>query len=259
MGDYMKKIFILVILFFSCINVNAKEKDYNKIDYKNGIIVVGNLIKYVNLYDDYVEDGASFYDKNGNDLSSSIKVIYHHHGRQVSKVDTRFNDNYLVTYSINYEGKEYKASRIVIILDNEAPVFSDFKTKTITNLEVATFDAREDVFATDNSSKVKITCDNSIDIVPGSYYILCKATDESGNASFKRRLVKVISGITFDYDDKLIINFPKGDNYTYKYSFDGVNFTECDSKKILNVSSGSVIAAVYLDDKLVTSNTFFIN
>ena len=254
----MKKI-LFIIIFIICFNVSAKEKDYLSIDNKNGIIVIGDLIKRVNLYGDYVEEGVSFYDDIGNDLSSFIDVYYYNHGRQVSGIDTRYNDNYLVTYRIKYKGKEYKASRVVIISDTEAPVFNDFKTKTMTDLEAATYDVNDDVVATDNSSKIKIYCDNSLGTLSGYYSILCKAFDENGNFTTKRRLIKVTKGISFEYGDKLVINFPKGSNYIYKYSLDGENFFECGSKKILNVSHGSVVAAVYLNNELVTSNTYFIN
>ena len=255
----MKKILFVFLIFTFCFNVCAKEKEYISIDSKKGIIVIGDLIDRVNLYSDYIEEGASFYDEEGTDLSSSIKISYFNHGRQVSKIDTRFNDNYLVTYSIKYNGKEYKNSRIVIISDIEAPVFNDFKTKTITELEVATYDVKEDVIATDNSLKVKVKCNNSLGMLPGSYSILCKAVDENGNVSTKRKLIKVIEGISFNYDRGLTINFPKGDNYVYKYSLDGYNFIQCSNKKVLNINSGSVIAVVYLNDELVTSNTFLIN
>lgn len=255
----MKKIIFFIFTFVIFISVSAKEKEYISIESKEGIIVIGDLIQRVNLYSDYVEKGASFYDESGSDLSSSIKISYYNHDRQVSKIDTRFNDNYLVTYSIKYNGKEYKASRIVIISDTEAPIFNDFKIKTITDLEAATYDVSDGVIATDNSNKVKIKCVNSLGTLPGMYFILCKATDDSGNISTKRRFIKVIKGISFNYDDKLTINYPKGDNYIYKYSLDGETFIECKRREILNVSSGSVIAAIYLNDELVTSNTYFIS
>ena len=255
----MKKLLFIIFVFFICFSVSAKEKKYISISSKKGIIVIGDLIEKVNLYSDYVEEGASFYDEEGNDLSSLIKISYYNHDRQVSEIDTRFNDNYLITYSIKYNGKEYKASRIVVISDVEAPIFSEFKTKTITDLEAASYDVSEGVEATDNSTKVKIKCDNSLSMLPGTYSILCKAFDDSGNASTKRRFIKVVKGISFDFNGKLTINFPKGDSYIYKYSLDGETFTECQRKEVLDVSSGSVIAAVYLNGELVTSNTYFIS
>ena len=255
----MKKLLFIILTFVICFNVSAREKEYISIESKEGIIVIGDLIDRVNMYSDYVEEGASFYDEEGNDLSSSIKIYYFNHGRQVSKIDTRFNDNYLVTYSIKYKGKKYEASRIVIISDTEAPVFNEFKTKTITNLEAASYDVSEGIKATDNSSKVYVKCNNSLGTLPGTYPILCKAFDESGNITTRKRLIKVIKGISFDFDKELVINFPKGDNYIYKYSLDGENFIECGIKEVLNINSGSVIAAVYLNDELVTSNTYFIN
>ncbi len=255
----MKRILFVIFTFIICSNVSAKEKNYISIDKKEGIIVIGGLIERVNLYSDYVEEGASFFDKEGNDLSSYIKISYYNHDTQVSEIDTRFNDNYLVTYSINYEGKKYKASRIVIISDTEAPIFNEFKTKTITDLDAPTFDVSEGVEATDNSSKVKIKCDNSLSNFPGTYSILCKAYDESGNVTTKKRLIKVAEGIHFKYDGKLEIVFPKGENYIYKYSLDGETFTECGRKEILDVSSGSVTGAVYLNDELLMSNTYLIS
>lgn len=255
----MKKIFFIIFIVVFSFNVSAKDKNYITIDNKEGIIVIGYLIERVNLYSDYVEKGASFYNEDGNDLSSLINVYYFNHGRQVSKIDTRFNDNYLVTYRIKYNGIEYTTSRIVIVSDTEAPIFNDFKIKTITDLEAATYNVNEGIIATDNSSRVTVKCNNSLGSLPGNYSILCKAFDENGNVSTKRRLIKVIKGISFDYNGKLVIKFPNGSNYIYKYSLDGENFSECGRVKELDVSHGSVIAAVYLNEQLVTSNTYFFD
>ena len=60
MSDYMKRILFVIFLVVFSFNVSAKEKDYISIDKKEGIIVIGDLIERINLYSDYVEEGASF-------------------------------------------------------------------------------------------------------------------------------------------------------------------------------------------------------
>ena len=177
----------------------------------------------------------------------------------MSKIDTRFLDNYLVKYSVTYNDKDYEASRIVIITDTEGPVFDNFDTVTISDLEAATYKTSDGVKATDNMDKVSIKCFNSLGILPGYYSILCQAKDKNGNVTEKNRLIKVTDNIRFNYSDRLEINFPDGEDYVYKYSLDGKKFIRCDRHTFLDVDEGSVLAAVYLGDELVMSNTFLIS
>ncbi|MBR3210098.1 MAG: hypothetical protein IKF82_07555 [Bacilli bacterium] len=104
---FLRKVFLIVFCVF-VIGCQNKKLDFLDID-GSGIIVHGDYVKYVNVGDVYIEDGASYNDKVVDDIT------YHNHGRQVAKIDTRFPNNYLVTYKVKVSGKVIKANRIVII------------------------------------------------------------------------------------------------------------------------------------------------
>ena len=249
----MKKI-LLIITCFLFINVGAKE-EYKKIEKKQGINIEGNLVEYININSKYIEKGATFYDEKGNDLSNDIYVTYFNNGRQVSSIDTRFLDNYIVKYQIKYKNKKYESSKIVIITDTESPSFNEFETETITVLDTATYNPKDNVKAKDNSSKVKVKCYNSISMLKGNYTITCQAKDENGNITTKNKLVKVIDNIKFKYKNNLQIIFPEG-NYTYMYSINGNEFIKCNRVERVKIKEGYVNALVYENNELIMNNTY---
>ena len=254
--------FFLIVFFVFLFSIFTKfirdKKNYEpyekiKSDGLN-ILINGDYLTYVNVDGKYVEEGASIYE-GGNKISENVIISYYIDDKQVFNIDTRRVNDYVV----RYEYDDVIAERIVIVCDKEEPKFNAFETKVITDLEAINYDVNDGILATDNSGKVKISCENSLGIIPGNYSINCKATDPYGNVSAKRKLIKVIEGIKFEYNHKLKIIFPNGKNYNYKYSLDGGNsFIECNQEEILNVGSGSVIATVYVNDELLMSNTYFI-
>ena len=261
----MKKICIGIIVLLICLlpfftHLNKKKTNDVFLDIasrKSGVFINGDYLTYVNINDDYIEEGAKAFDEYGRDISSNVSIIYHSNNKQVSYIDTRYVNNYLVTYRVNDNGKIKEANRVVIIGDTEGPMFESIDTKVITTLEAATFDVSDGVKVYDNSLDTTLSCDNSLAMLPGSYSIVCRAFDKNGNVSEKKRLIKVIDGIKFNYDDNLTIIFPTSNDYIYKYSLDGgATFIECSSKEDLNVKSGSVIAAVYFENEIIFSNVF---
>ena len=261
-----KKVFSIIFIFFllitlcSCSNNKPKEKIIKLKDESSGIIINGDYLIYLNLQDEYKELEAIAYDGN-KDVSENISITYYKDGRQFFDIDTSSPGIYNVKYQVKIKNKLKEASRVVIISDVKAPKFNNVDTVTITDLDAATYDVKTGVTATDNASSVNITCDNSLKNVKGNYAIKCTAKDKYGNTSTIKRLIKVIDSIKFNYNDnKLIIDFPKNSSYTYKYSIDGgKTFIDCQNSKTLDINKGSVIATVWKENELITSNTYYIN
>ncbi len=256
-------IFIVIILIilgfnflFRYINYKKNYEPFKKIEKTDSkIILNGDYLTYVNIGESYEELGAYAY-INGNDVSSNISITYYKDDKQVFSVDTRFVSDYVVKYKVN----NMEATRVIIVCDRERPKFKTIDTLVLTDLEAINYDVNDGVEAIDNSGKVQILCDNSLGSLPGNYSITCRAYDPYGNVSVKKRLIKVINGIKFNYDKSLKITYPKGSNYVYKYSLDGgVTFINADRITTTYVNSGSVVAVVYLEDDLIMSNTYFIN
>ncbi len=250
-------IFIIISLYLIIRFFNEKKayEPYEKIKESGiNIIMNGDYLTYVSLGEAYVEPSAIIYD-NGKKVSDDVTITYYKNDEQVFSVDTRYSGDYLVQYE--YGNKV--VNRTVIVCDREKPKFNDIETKEITDLEASIYDVNDGVMAYDNSGKVNVSCENSLGTLPGNYVISCKAIDPFNNINTKKRLIKVVDGIKFNYDNNLEIIFPKDDDYIYKYSLDGgLSFTECNQIMNLDVNSGSVIAAVYINDEFLMSNTYYI-
>ena len=251
-------LFILIILIFNLVSryIDYKKnyEPFKKITDGNKVIINGNYITYVNVSDDYEEDSAKAY--IDGKITDDVLITYYDGDERVFSIDTSSPNDYVVKYTF----KGITATRVVIVCDRESPKFKNIDTLVLTDVEAANYDVNEGVEATDNSGHVTVSCDNSLGTLPFNYPIICKASDPYGNSSVKKRLIKVIKGIKFDYTDKLKITFPTGNNYVYKYSLDGgQSFIQCG--RIINVDAyaGSIIAAVYLNDNLVMSNTYLIS
>ncbi|MBR3198946.1 MAG: hypothetical protein IKG27_02915 [Bacilli bacterium] len=252
-------ILLSIILFYLIIKFLHEKKTYEpykKIQKSQANVVInGDYLTYVTLGEKYIEPGATVY-LNGKKTSNKVITTYYDNGEQVFSIDTKYDGDYLVEYRY---GKNI-ATRAVIVCDRKIPEFNSVETKTITDLETVIYDVNEGVTAYDNSGKVDVLCDNSLGSLPGNYVISCKAVDVFKNINTKKRLIKVIPGIKFNYRDNLEITFPKGENYIYKYSLDsGKTFIDCNQTTKIDVNEGSVIAAVYLNGELLMSNTYYIN
>ena len=248
-------VFIFIFAFKFSKNKDSKE-EFELVEKSSGIIINGDYLTYVNIGDRYTDAGASIYNKDGRIISNKMITTYYDGDEQVFSIDTRYVNNYVVKYQAN----GMTATRVVVICDRKAPKFEQMKTKILTDLEAATYDVSEGVVATDNSGKVDVNCENSLAILPGNYSIVCRASDPYGNVSTMKRLIKVKKGIEFNYDGNLRIKFPSGSGYVYKYSLDGGNsFVNCANEEMISVNGGSVIAAIYLDNELIMSNTYLIS
>lgn len=256
----------LIILF--AINktvkyVNRPEEVVQNTNVKNDgftLNINGNFVTYVEVNGEYNEEGATA-SIDGQNISDDIIVSYYQNDAQVSRIDTSIPSTYIVRYEVASGGESKSVTRVVIVTDSKAPNLSVPDTVTITSDEVASYDIENGVMATDNAGEASFECENTLSMVPGDYVIKCIARDSRGNETTRNRLIKVISGIEFNYDGKLIITYPtdKEKNYTYKYSLDnGKTWKDASRKEVLENVSGNVIALVLEDGNYKMSSTYYI-
>lgn len=151
--------------------------------------IKGNFVTYVQLGSKYKDKGAKAYD--GKDMSKKIITTYFKDNTQVSKIDTKKIDTYLVKYEVASGNKIKEATRVVIVNDTQKPTLIMPSSVTIDVSEVSNYNVKKDIRVRDNSGKVSLNCKNTLKEKKGSYYIYCTAKDESGNKITKKRLIKV--------------------------------------------------------------------
>lgn len=220
----------------------------------------GDFLTYVDLNDEYSDKGAMAY-IDGQNISDDIVVSYYQNDSQISHIDTSKPSTYTVRYEAASGGINKVVTRVVIVTDSKKPNLSVPDTVTITSDEVASYDVESGVVATDNSGIVSFECANTLSMIPGDYVIKCMARDSGGNETTRNRLIKVVSGIEFNYNGKLTITYPtaKEKNYTYKYSLDnGKTWEDASVKETLENVSGNVIALVLEDGNYKMSSTYYI-
>ena len=273
MGGYTKAQFVglvtligifLIILFagnrlFSYLNMpEAKEVLQNENVKRDGFTldINGDFVSYVGVNDEYKEKGALAL-ADGKDISALVAISYYYNGHQVSFIDTSLIGSYVVKYEVSFDSKLKETTRVVIVFDNKKPRLVVPDTVTIMSNEVLGYDVSLGVKATDNSGNVDVRCENTLDIEPGNYKIKCVAFDGNGNMVSRNRLIKVISGISFEDNDDFFINYPPG-NYTYMYSLDGgKSFKEASLKEKVDFKKGSLIALVLENGKYKISATYY--
>lgn len=256
----------LLILFITNKIINYVNRPVEKVQNLNlkddgvNLNVNGNYLTYVEINEKYNDAGATAY-VDGINVSDEIITSYYNDGRQISNIDTSTTDTYTVKYEVAANGKSKEVTRVVIVTDDKDPSLIVPETVTITSDQVNGFDVEAGVIATDNAGEASFECENTLSIIPDDYIIKCTARDSRGNETTRNRLIKVVNGIEFEYNDKLIINYPVSEkkNYTYMYSLDnGQTWKEASVKETLNVTSGNVIALVLENGNYNMSSTYFI-
>lgn len=264
-------IITIVIIILICLFVINKTVNYinrpkeivQNTNVKNDgftLNINGDYIIYTNLNEKYEEEGATAY-IDGKNISDEIVVSYYQNDSQVTNINTASSGTYTVKYEVSSGGINKSVTRVVIVTDGKAPSLSVPDTVTITSDEVASYDVESGVVATDNSGKVSFECQNTLSMIPDDYVIKCSAIDSRGNVTTRNRLIKVVSGIKFDYNDELTITYPidKEKNYTYMYSLDnGKTWKEAKNKEVLSNVSGNVIALVLENGNYKMSSTYYI-
>ena len=231
-------------------NTDVKEDSFN-------LNINGDYLTYVRVNEKYNEEGAI--DKQN--ISDDIIVSYYKDNSQVSSVDTSIVGTFTVKYEITNNGEYKDKTRVVVVTDDIAPNLSVPDTVTITSDEAASYDVESGVVVSDNTGEASFSCDNTLLSVPDDYIVTCIARDKNGNETVRKRLIKVVSGIEFEYDDGLIIKYPSDNkkNYTYKYSLDnGQTWLDASIKQKVDIKNGNVIALVLEDNKFKMSSTYYI-
>lgn len=256
-------LFILFAINRTVRYVNKPEEVVQNTNVKNDgftLNINGDFVTYAEVNGEYNEEGATAY-VDGQNISDDIVVSYYQNNSQVSRIDTSISSTYIVRYEVASGGENKAVTRVVIVTDNKEPNLSVPDTVTITCDEVASYDVENGVIATDNAGETSFECENTLSGVPGDYVIKCTARDSRGNETTRNRLIKVVSGIEFNYDGKLTITYPtdKEKNYTYKYSLDnGKTWTDASVKEVLENVSGNIIALVLEDGNYKMSSTYYI-
>ena len=188
-------LFILIFISFKIVSSNReKQKEessylvYTKEDVN--VLVNGDFLEYVSLNDSYKEKGVSAFYK-GENISSDVTVSYFNNNEQVFYIDTTKTGNYLVKYTIIYNGKTKDVYKTVIVIDNKKPVITFPKKTIITVDEVNSFDLEKDVIVKDNSGSVKLDYDNPLESKKGKYIVTYTAIDGSNNKQIKKRIIEV--------------------------------------------------------------------
>lgn len=234
-------------------NTDVKEDNFN-------LNINGDYLIYVRVNEKYNEEGAKAYLDKQN-ISDDIIVSYYKNDSQVSSIDTSAVGTYTVKYEITNDGVYKDKTRVVIVTDDKAPNLSVPDAVTITTDEVASYDVESGVRVSDNSGEASFSCDNILLPVPDDYIVTCTARDKNGNKTIRKRLIKVVSGIEFKYDNGLTIEYPSDNkkNYTYKYSLDnGKTWLDASIEQKVDIKSGNVIALVLEDNNYKMSSTYYI-
>ena len=174
-------------------NTDVKEDSFN-------LNINGDYLTYVRVNEKYNEEGAiAYFDKQN--ISDDIIVSYYKDNSQVSSVDTSIVGTFTVKYEITNNGEYKDKTRVVVVTDDIAPNLSVPDTVTITSDEAASYDVESGVVVSDNTGEASFSCDNTLSSVPDDYIVTCIARDKNGNETVRKRLIKVVSGIEFEYDE----------------------------------------------------------
>lgn len=142
----------------------------------------------VNQGDTYTDPGATASDNFDGDLTSSIVVS--------GTVDTNNPGTYIVTYSVtDTAGNTSTATRTVIVLDTQPPVFTIFGANPITVNQGAVYND-PGATATDNVDgdiTANITVTSTVDTsAAGAYTVTYNVSDAAGNTTGATRIVNVV-------------------------------------------------------------------
>ena len=209
----------------------------------------------------YTDEGATATDDFQGDLTASII--------DTSNVDTTTVGTYSVVYNVSDSSGNLanQVTRVVEVVDSQAPVLSFVGGATITHEAKTLFNIPLDVTATDNydadlSSAVVVSGIVNQDLI-GSYNLSYSVTDSSGNTAQLSRTVNVVDTtnpiITLTGDNPLYVNlgqtftdpgYSANDNYDGNITSTVVEsgpidtFTEGTYYRNYNVNDSSSNAAI---------------
>ena len=175
------------------------------------LILNGLAYETVEIHSTYVDKGVIARDPTGK-IISAVDVKIRLNNNLVSSVDTSKIAQYIITYTVKYNGIETSAIRNVAVKDTTPPKLTIPGNIKIAIEDVAGFDVMLGVVSTDNSLKTPtVTVTGTLSALPGNYYINYIATDGSGNKISKMRTVTVAkaSELVGNYNVKKGLNKPQ--------------------------------------------------
>ena len=183
-------------------NENKYEMTLNLIDLENAtenidnnspiLVLNGNYIEYVEVNEEYIEQGAKAITSTGEEINEeniSIQVLYN--GEETTLTTTELK-TYSVVYAVTDNGKTTSATRTVIVRDSTSPTIIIPKDTSIHISEIASFNNQKGVIIADNyDANPTLTINSTLANIPGNYVITYTVTDSSGNTATERRVVNV--------------------------------------------------------------------
>ncbi len=177
------------------VNMESGTNIYNDFNINSPILILnGSPIEYVEYGSTYTELGAKAKGKTGNTINN-IDITYQYNGSQIASIDTRQFKTYTIVYSVRdtIEGQVYATSitRTIVIRDTQAPILTIPDQATIALSQIGTFNYREGVTVTDNSSE-NINVDvTNLENKTGKQVITYTACDSHNNCTSKKRIINV--------------------------------------------------------------------
>lgn len=162
------------IIEYQVIDEGVNKQEYLTLPYMK---LVGNALTYVELGEEYIDEGIV--DKDNNKISANIDIE--------PLLDTDIKGVYVYKYT--YQNNVIY--RTVVVRDTKAPqiLFDDL---TINLDEYETYDFLSDIVVTDNShEQVNVEVVKNFNYSVGTFSIKYIATDSSGNVATKYRNVTV--------------------------------------------------------------------
>lgn len=175
------------------------ENVTENIDNNSPILVLnGDYVEYVEVNDLYEEKGAVAKTSTGETISTISKQIKLNNVEK-SSIDTSQLQTYNIIYSVtDSNGLTTSATRTVIVRDTKSPTITFPTETTLLADQVNGYSLTQSVSVIDNyDSNSTLTVNSGLSNRPGKYVVTYTATDQSGNQTIERRVIKVESTPTY--------------------------------------------------------------
>ena len=162
------------------------------------IILNGSHLEFVEINSDYNEKSAEAFSKNGNVLP--VNITYQENNTEIGSIDTSKFTSYTAIYSATDNGYTTNITRIIIVRDTTSPNLVIPDNVNLTASQLSSFDVMDGVSVTDNSGEMIDIEVSGFDTKPNDKIIEYKACDSNNNCAVKRRIIKIITQISFAED-----------------------------------------------------------
>ena len=162
------------------------------------IILNGSHLEFVEINSDYNEKSAEAFSKNGNVLP--VNITYQENNTEIGSIDTSKFTSYTAIYSATDNGYTTNITRIIIVRDTTSPNLVIPDNVNLTASQLSSFDVMDGVSVTDNSGEMIDIEVSGFDTKPSDKIIEYKACDSNNNCTVKRRIIKIITSISFAED-----------------------------------------------------------